>query len=83
MIEDAILQAYNPNIIEVTDIILDIPSDTIYAGETLQLSATVVPDLATYNSGSHEVFLKVKLSNNSKAKTPWHKRNRIYSSFPE
>ena len=40
-------------------------------------------DLATYNTGSHEVFLRVKLSNNSKAKTPWHKRNRIYSSFPE
>jgi len=40
-------------------------------------------DLATYNTGSHEVFLRVKLNTNSKAKTPWHKRNRIYSSFPE
>jgi len=40
-------------------------------------------DLATYNTGSHEVFLRVKLSSNSQEKTPWHKRNRIYSSFPE
>lgn len=38
-------------------------------------------NLATYNSGSHEIFLTAKLSKGVKNKSPWHKRNRIYSSF--
>lgn len=36
--------------------------------------------LATYNSGTHEVFLSVKINKGAKNKTPWHKRNRIYST---
>jgi len=39
-------------------------------------------DLATYNNGTHEIFLRIKLNSGDKEKTPWHKRNRIYSSFP-
>lgn len=38
-------------------------------------------NLATYNSGSHEVFLTAKLSKGVNNRSPWHKRNRIYSSF--
>jgi type IX secretion system PorP/SprF family membrane protein len=37
-------------------------------------------DVKTYNTGSHEVYLGIKMSKNAK-KTPWHKRNRIYSSY--
>ena len=37
-------------------------------------------DLKTYNTGTHEVYLGIKMNKNAK-KTPWHKRNRIYSSF--
>jgi len=37
--------------------------------------------LATYNTGSHEVFITAKLSKDKKERSPWHKRNRIYSSF--
>lgn len=38
-------------------------------------------NLATYNSGSHEIFLTAKLNKGVKNRSPWHKRNRIYSSF--
>lgn len=38
-------------------------------------------NLATYNAGSHEVFLTAKLSKGVNNRSPWHKRNRIYSSF--
>lgn len=38
-------------------------------------------NLATYNSGSHEVFITAKLNKGAKNRSPWHKRNRIYSSF--
>jgi type IX secretion system PorP/SprF family membrane protein len=38
-------------------------------------------DLVNYNSGSHEVFLGVKMFKGGKGKTPWHKRNRLYSSY--
>ncbi|MFA9391145.1 MAG: cellulase family glycosylhydrolase [Prolixibacteraceae bacterium] len=48
MIEEAIFKVYNENTIEVVEILLNIPQDTIYAGETLQLSASLVPDSATY-----------------------------------
>jgi len=37
--------------------------------------------MATYNSGSHEIFLTAKLNKGTKERSPWHKRNRIYSSF--
>ena len=37
-------------------------------------------DIKTYNTGTHEIYLGIKMSKNHK-KTPWHKRNRIYSSF--
>lgn len=48
LIEEAILQAYNANMVHVKDITIEKPQDTIYAGETLQLSATILPDSATY-----------------------------------
>ena len=38
-------------------------------------------NLSTYNTGSHEIFLTAKLSKDKKSRSPWHKRNRIYSSF--
>lgn len=38
-------------------------------------------NLATYNTGSHEIFLTAKLNKSTKNRSPWHKRNRIYSSF--
>ncbi len=38
-------------------------------------------NMATYNSGSHEIFLTAKLNKGTKERSPWHKRNRIYSSF--
>ncbi|MFT5600060.1 MAG: type IX secretion system PorP/SprF family membrane protein [Flavobacteriales bacterium] len=38
-------------------------------------------DLATYNTGSHEIFVTAKLRKDTKSRSPWHKRNRIYSSF--
>ena len=38
-------------------------------------------DLAAYNSGTHELFITAKLNKNTKNRSPWHKRNRIYSSF--
>ena len=50
LIEEAILQAYNPSKINVANISIEMPKDTINAGETLQLSATVLPDTATYKS---------------------------------
>ena len=37
-------------------------------------------DMKAYNDGTHEVYLGIKMNKNAK-KTPWHKRNRIYSSF--
>lgn len=36
-------------------------------------------DLATFNTGTHELFLSLKLFSN-KNKSPWQKRNRIYST---
>ncbi len=38
-------------------------------------------NMATYNSGSHEIFITAKLNKGTKERSPWHKRNRIYSSF--
>lgn len=38
-------------------------------------------NLATYNNGSHEIFITAKLNRAVKERSPWHKRNRIYSSF--
>ncbi len=37
-------------------------------------------DLKTYNTGTHELYLGIKMNKNAK-KIPWHKRNRVYSSF--
>ena len=37
-------------------------------------------DIGRYSSGSHEVFIELQLSTkNSSSRTPWLKRNRIYS----
>jgi type IX secretion system PorP/SprF family membrane protein len=38
-------------------------------------------DLQNYSSGSHEVFIGIKMFKGGKDKAPWHKRNRIYSSY--
>lgn len=38
-------------------------------------------DIMNYSSGSHEVFLGVKMFKGGKGKAPWHKRNRLYSSY--
>jgi len=38
-------------------------------------------EIKTYNSGTHEVFVSVKLNREPKDKTPWRKRNRVYSSY--
>ncbi|MFT7612685.1 MAG: type IX secretion system PorP/SprF family membrane protein [Parvicellaceae bacterium] len=38
-------------------------------------------DIQNYSSGSHEVFVGVKLFKGGSGKAPWHKRNRIYSSY--
>jgi len=38
-------------------------------------------DLINYSSGSHEIFLGVKMFKGGKGKAPWHKRNRLYSSY--
>ena len=37
---------------------------------------------ANYNSGTHEIFVGLQLENKNGHKVDWHKRNRIYSSFP-
>ena len=37
---------------------------------------------ANYNSGTHEIFVGLQLENKNRQKVDWHKRNRIYSSFP-
>ena len=38
-------------------------------------------EIKTHNSGTHEVFVSVKLNREPKDKTPWRKRNRVYSSY--
>ncbi len=38
-------------------------------------------DLQNFSTGSHEVYLGLKIFKGSKDKAPWHKRNRIYSSY--
>ena len=40
-----------------------------------------VSEIRTYNSGTHEIFICVKLNRETKTKTPWRKRNRVYSSY--
>lgn len=40
-----------------------------------------ISDIKTYNDGTHEVFLGIKLNRGDNAKTPWKKRNRIYSGY--
>ena len=40
-----------------------------------------ISDIKTYNDGTHEVFLGIKLNRGDSAKSPWKKRNRIYSGF--
>lgn len=47
LIEDAIIQAYDSTTVDVEDVILNITSDTLLLGDTLQLAATIVPDTAT------------------------------------
>jgi type IX secretion system PorP/SprF family membrane protein len=37
--------------------------------------------IKAYNDGTHEVFLCLKLSRDTKNKTPWRKRNRVYSNY--
>ena len=38
-------------------------------------------EIKAYNSGSHEVFICLKLNRDTKEKTPWRKRNRVYSNY--
>jgi type IX secretion system PorP/SprF family membrane protein len=40
-----------------------------------------VSEIKTYNSGTHEVFLCLKLKKDTKNKTPWRKRNRVFSNY--
>ena len=40
-----------------------------------------VSEIKTYNSGTHEVFLCLKLNRDTKNKTPWRKRNRVFSNY--
>ena len=40
-----------------------------------------ISDIKTYNDGTHEVFLGMKLNRGDNGKTPWKKRNRIYSGY--
>jgi len=47
LIADAILQAYDSTFIPVEDLVLDITSDTLFVGESLQLSALISPDTAS------------------------------------
>lgn len=38
-------------------------------------------EIKAYNSGTHEVFICMKLNRDTKEKTPWRKRNRVYSNY--
>lgn len=38
-------------------------------------------ELRTYNSGSHEILIGMRIRGNDKNRAPWKKRNRVYSSF--
>jgi len=50
LIEDAVLQAYDPDKVEVKDIDLSIPGDTMKIGDSFQLSASIIPDSATFQN---------------------------------
>ena len=47
LIEDAILYAYDSTVVDVEEIVLNVTSDTLYYGDSLQLSATIIPETAT------------------------------------
>lgn len=47
LVVDAIFQAFDTTYVHAKDLILNITSDTIYANETLQLTATILPDTAS------------------------------------
>ncbi len=48
LLEDAIVSHFNPDVVEASDIILNKATDTLELGETIQLSATVEPNNATF-----------------------------------
>lgn len=50
LLEQAIIQAYNLTTVHVEDILLNIKSDTIYAGDTLRLKASILPEMASIQS---------------------------------
>jgi type IX secretion system PorP/SprF family membrane protein len=60
---------------DATSILLGMRFNRIMVGYSYDYTLT---KLSTYNSGTHEIFLSLKLFDN-KNKSPWQKRNRIYS----
>lgn len=47
MIEDAILFAYDSTVVDVEEVLFDVISDTVFYGDSLQLAASVLPEIAT------------------------------------
>jgi type IX secretion system PorP/SprF family membrane protein len=40
-----------------------------------------ISEIKTYNTGSHELFIGIKLNRDPKERTPWRKRNKVYSNY--
>ncbi len=51
---------------------------SLVIGYAHEISTSAIKD---YNDGTHELFVCLKLNRDNKNKTPWRKRNRVYSNY--
>ena len=51
---------------------------SLVIGYAHEISTSAIKD---YNDGTHELFVCLKLNRDNKNKTPWKKRNRVYSNY--
>tara|TARA_B100001287_G_scaffold149500_1_gene125872 strand:+ start:2261 stop:3205 length:945 start_codon:yes stop_codon:yes gene_type:complete len=51
---------------------------SLVIGYAHEISTSAIKD---YNDGTHELFVCIKLNRDTKNKTPWRKRNRVYSNY--
>ena len=51
---------------------------SLVIGYAHEISTSAIKD---FNDGTHELFVCLKLNRDTKNKTPWRKRNRVYSNY--
>ena len=77
-IKDSFWVAGSYRMDEAISIMGGVEIGSLIIGYAHDISTSAIKD---YNDGTHEVFICLKLHREIRSKTPWRKRNRVYTNY--